>query len=193
MTRLNFVDTDSVEYKGAERFLDAFEMLVRSGVGKVKAIVGAHGYDVETFKDRAAEKGLGDHIDYVQHMPFHQMMAYLSLPNGVVVDVLDAERGHIFGGVVREAMSLGSPVIAAMDSDTVVQCYGPHCPIIKADDVQSCYEGMVLVAGMDDAAFTQLGQSVGRWADEYLHYDRCVGELMEVFRGTVDECGGTSD
>ena len=188
MARLNFVDTDSVEYKGAERFLDAFEMLVRDGVHKVKAIVGAHGYDVEAFKDRVAEKGLGDHIDYVQHMPFHRMMAYLSLPNGVVVDVLDTERGHIFGGMVREAMSLGSPVIAAMDSDTVDQCYGPHCPIIKADDVQSCYKGMVRVVAMDDAAFTRLGQSVGRWADEYLHYDRCVGELMDVFRRIVDGC-----
>ena len=186
MTRLNFLNTDSVEYKGAERFLDAFEMLVRRGAGKVKAIVGAHGYDVEAFKERVVEKGLGDHIDYVQHMPFHRMMAYLSLPNGVVVDVLDAERGHIFGGVVREAMSLGSPVIAAMDSDTVVQCYGPGCPIIKADDVQSCYEGMVRVANMDDADFAQFGQSVGRWADEYLHYDRCVGKLMDVFRSTIE-------
>ena len=192
MTRLNFLDADSIEYKGAERFLDAFEMLVRDSGCKVKAIVGAHGYDVDAFKDRVTEKGLGNHIDYVQHMPFHRMMAYLSLPNGVVVDVLDAERGHIFGGVVREAMSLGSSVIAAMDSNTVVQCYGPDCPIIKADDVQSCYKGMVRVATMDDADFAQLGQSVSRWANEYLHYDRCVGELMDVFRGTVDECGRPS-
>jgi len=189
MTRLNFVDTNSVEYKGAERFLDAFEMLVRRGTCKVKAIVGAHGYDVEAFKERVAEKGLGDHIDYVQHMPFHRMMAYLSIPNGVVVDVLDTERGHIFGGVVREAMSLGSPVIAAMDSETVVQCYGPDCPIIKADDVQSCYEGMVRVAGMDDEVFTQLRQSAGQWADEYLHHNRRVEELMNIFRSTVEDCG----
>lgn len=193
MARLNFMDTDPVEYKGAERFLDAFEMLVRDGVHKVKAIVGAHGYDVQAFKDRAAEKGLADHIDYVQHMPFHQMMAYLSLPNGVVVDVLDAERGHIFGGVVREAMSLGSPVITAMDNDTIVQCYGPHCPIIKADNTQSCYEGMVRVTTMDDEDFVQLGRTVRRWADEYLHYDRRVDELIDVFRGTVEECGAPRD
>ncbi|MBC8373576.1 MAG: glycosyltransferase, partial [Planctomycetes bacterium] len=193
MTRLNFLNTDSVEYKGAERFLDAFEMLVRRGAGKVKAIVGAHGYDVEAFKERVVAKALGDHVDYVQHMPFHRMMAYLSIPNGVVVDVLDAERGHIFGGVVREAMSLGSPVITAMDSDTIVQCYGPNCPIIKADDVQSCHEGMVRVAGMDDEEFTRLGQSGGRWADEYLQYGRRVGELMNIFRSTIEESGAPQD
>lgn len=193
MTRLNFTDADSVEYKGADRFLDAFEMLVRDGDHKVKAIVGAHGYDVEAFKDRVVAKALGDHVDYVQHMPFHRMMAYLSIPNGVVVDVLDAERGHIFGGVVREAMSLGSPVITAMDSDTIVQCYGPNCPIIKADDVQSCHEGMVRVAGMDDEEFTRLGQSGGRWADEYLQYDRRVGELMNIFRSTIEESGAPQD
>ncbi|MCP4378444.1 MAG: glycosyltransferase [bacterium] len=187
MTRLNFTDPELVEYKGAERFLDAFERLVKDGTCKVKAIVGAHGYDVDAFKELVTAKGLDDHIDYVQHMPFHQMMGYLALPNGVVVDVLDTERGHIFGGVVREAMSVGSPVITAMDDDTIVQCYGPDCPIIKADDVQSCYEGMVHVAGMNNADFAQLGQSAGRWADEYLHYDRCVEELMGIFRNTINE------
>ena len=185
MSRLNFVDADSVEYKAADRFLDALEMLVVGGKYKVKAIVGAHGYDVDAFQELVDKKGLGDNVEYVEHMPFHQMMTYMSLPNGVVVDVLDTERGHIFGGVVREAMSLGTPVITAVDEDTIVQSYGPGCPIIKAIDAKSCCEGMSRVADMDDASFTQLRKSSARWAEEYLHYDRRIGELMNIFRSVI--------
>jgi hypothetical protein len=183
MARLNFMDPDAIDYKGSERFLDAFEMIVRAGEYKVKAIVGDHGYDVEVFKARVIAKGMDDHIDYVQHLPFHRMMTYMSIPNGVVVDVLDAERGHIFGGVVREAMSLGAPLITAADSETVTQCYGPNCPIIYADDAQSCRQAMANVAKMNESEFTQLGQSVTRWADENLHYDHCVGKLLDVLGG----------
>jgi hypothetical protein len=84
---------------------------------------------------------------------------------------------------VREAMSLGTPLITAADSETVTQCYGPNCPIIYADDAQSCRQAMVNVAKMNETEFTQLGQSVTRWADENLHYDHCVGKLLDVLGG----------
>jgi glycosyltransferase involved in cell wall biosynthesis len=181
--RLNFMDPSAVDYKGADRFLDALEMLAADGKYKFKAIVGSHGYDVDVFKARAAEKGLDDHIDYTDHMPFHRMLTYMSIPNGVVVNVLDADRGHIFGGIVREAMSLGAPVISAADADTVIRCYGADCPIMRACDAQSCREAMVSVLEMDDQEFSALGLSAGRWADEHLHYDRRLDELLDVLGG----------
>jgi len=181
--RLNFMGPRAVDYKGADRFLDALEMLAAGGECNFKAIVGAHGYDVDEFKARAAAKGLEDRIDYIQHVPFHQMLTYMSIPNGIVVNVLDAERGHIFGGIVREAMSLGAPVISAADSETVIRCYGEDCPIVRAFDAPSCHEAMLRIARMDDAAFEQLRSRTAGWAGEYLHFDKRLDELLELLGG----------
>jgi len=186
--RLNFLDTASIEYKAAERFLDAFEMLVRDG-RRVKAIVGAHGYDVTAFKEREVAKGLEMHIDYVDHMPTHEMLTYMSLPNCVSLDAPDLERGHVFGGVVREAMSVGSPVIAGMDEESVTRSYGPGCPILTAVDVQSCYESMSAVTVMDDGEFTRLKEATNDWACRYVHYERRMDMLSEVLRGAMSDPG----
>jgi glycosyltransferase involved in cell wall biosynthesis len=182
--RLNFLDTASVEYKAAEKFLDAFEMLVRDG-RKVKAIVGAHGYDVEAFRKRVTQKGLDSSIDYVGHIPVHEMLTYMSLPNCVSMDAPDLERGHVFGGVVREAMSVGSPVIAGMDIDSVTRSYGPGCPILTAFDVQSCHEAMTAVTDMDDGEFAQLRNATERWARSYVHYDQRMDMLSEILADVV--------
>ena len=187
LTRLNFVDTSSVEYKAVEKFLDAFERLVRDGKHAVKAIVGEHGYDVAAFKERVTAKGLDTHVDYVGHMPIHEMLTYMSIPDCVVVDVPNLECGYIIGGVVREAMSLGTPVVAAMDSDIILHCYGPDCPVIEAHDTQTCYEGMARVAAMNGGEFAQLRKSVDEWTDRYLHYDRRIDKFIKLLDETRDE------
>ena len=181
--RLNFMDPSAVDYKGAERFLDALEMLAAGGECNFKAIVGQHGYDVDEFKIRVARKGLADRIDFIEHIPFHQMLTYMSVPNGVVVSVLDTERGHIFGGIVREALSLGTPVISAADSDTVVRCYGADCPIVRACDAPSCHEAMVRIAQMSGDQFDDLRLRTATWADEHLHFDKQLDELLETLGG----------
>lgn len=182
-TRLNFLDPAAVDYKGADRFLDALEMLADGGQCRFKAIVGSHGYDVDAFKALAGDKGLADRIDYIEHVPFHRMLTCMSIPNGVVVNVIDADRGHIFGGIVREAMSLGTPVISAADSDTVIRCYGADCPIVRARDAASCRDAMSEIADMNDAQFAELRRSTERWADEHLHYHRRLDELLDMFGG----------
>ena len=116
------------------------DTLVRNGKHAVKAIVGAHGYDVTAFKELVVTKGLETHVDYVGHMPAREMLTYLSLPNCAAMDVPDLERGHVFGGIAREAMSVGAPVIAGPDEQT---------PALRTENGVACRRAAPDTLGLD--------------------------------------------
>lgn len=189
MTRLNFVVKSSSEYKAAEWFLDAFERLALGDGRKVKAMIGAHGTDVDVFKELVTAKGLDEYVDYVPHVPFWELLTIMSLANGVVVDSPDVETAQALGGgITREAMSVGTPMILGWDKETVDLCYGLGCPALAANGAEECYAAMARVTAMSTDEFGALKADTERWAAEYLHYERRMGRFVEILREAV-YCG----
>jgi len=185
LARVNFHDPRDPEYKAPQVFLGALERLALGEKRNIKAIVGEYGKDIAAFKKMAAAKGLEPCIEYVPHMEFWKVLTYFSMANGVVVDVPDMEHGHILGGLAREGLSVGSAIISAWDDGLVGLCYGDGCPIIKAWDVDSCYQAMKRLAEMDSDEFRGLRQRSAEWADAHLHYTSRMNELIDLLRRTI--------
>jgi len=168
LSRLIFRDPASPEYKAVEKYLDALERLALTDKANVRAIFGDHGRDAEAFRKLVTEKGLD--------------VTYCSIENAVVVDVPDMEHGHIFGGLAREALSVGAILIHAWDENLINLCYGEGCPVLRAVDSESCYRAMRRVAGLSGEEFAGLKQQSGRWAQEHLNYEQRIGEFIKLLR-----------
>ena len=189
LSRLNFLNASLPECKRADVFLEAFERVVRDGRHNVRAVIGAHGADVGAFQALAAEKRLDGHIDYVPHLPFTQLLAYLSIANGILFDVPDRTKGAL-GGATREALSVGAVVIRGIDEELMHLCYGGRCPIAGIDDVETCYRAMVNVLSLNAEEFERLRKAHAEWAERYLHYDHNVPRFLDLLREVVfcDSC-----
>lgn len=185
LTRLNMADPNSTEYKAADRFLEAFEKVVHQHRFKVRAIVGRHGSDLEGFQRRVVEKGLADHVDYVDHLPYRQVLTYASVPNVTVFDVPDVEMGGTLGGVAREAVSVGAVVVEGLDEELMKLVFGEGCPVLNSPDAQGCYEAMVRLLTMTPAQRDQLRGEIARWASAHLDWPVRVEQFIAILRSVV--------
>jgi len=178
LSRLNFADRSRPVYKGPEIFLDAFERLAGRWGHEVRAVIGTHGDDVDAFVQRVQQKHLGDTIDFVPHLPYAELLAYLALPRAVVVDNLAKEYG-VLAGMARDALSVGAVTVKALDRDFVRKCHGEGCPILDAEDAETCYQAMNRLVEMDDAAFGRLQDAHRAWAMEHIDYHNRLPWFIE--------------
>ena len=116
LSRINYFDKRSSAYKAPEKFLEAFGTIAQEYNSRIKLIIGEHGADINSFKKRVTEKGLNAFIDFIPHQPYQKLLSYLSLPNAVIFDELDKEKGEL-SGIAREALSVGAVVVKAIDND----------------------------------------------------------------------------
>jgi hypothetical protein len=121
-------------------------------------------------------------VDYVPHLPYWQLLTYLSLRNGVVFDLLEVEKGTL-GGLAREALSVSALLVMAVDRESMDVFYGPGCPIIEAASADACYAAMRCVLAMSPAERDCQRQRCGEWAA------RCVapGAFLDPFIRTLSE------
>ncbi len=183
LSRLNFLDPDAGDYKGAERFLDAYERVVREHPGRrVHAIIGRHGHHAEQFVERVEEKGLGKHIDFVPHLPYWQLLTTMSLRNGAVFDLIDVQLGTL-GGVCREALSAGALLAMAIDRTSMDAFYGPDCPILDTPDAEACHRAMLQILDMSGDEKEAYRARIGAWA--LRHVDRRA--RVDLFLRIVEE------
>jgi len=185
LSRLNFLDASSVEYKAPERFVEALETVALRDGRNVKAVIGTHGADVDEFRRLVTRKGLDGHVDYVPHLPFWKILTYAGIDNVVLVDTPEIAIGHILGGLIREVLSVGAPVITAWDEEMVGLCYGDPCPIQYADDAATCCQAMTRTLDMSDQEFQQWKADCRDWASTHLHYEKPISRLVDLLRETV--------
>ena len=184
LSRINYLNKSSSAYKGPEKFLKAFEKIAGQYNGRVKLIIGEHGADIDPYKRIIADKGLDVFVDFIPHLPYQKLLSYLSLPNAVIFDELDKEKGEL-SGIAREALSVGAVVVKTIDSDLIELCFGSACPVVNAFDVPSCYAAMKYMMDCDNEQFKQLKQSSLKWASQYLHYEHNASKLIEYLREIV--------
>lgn len=185
LSRLNFRNPAAPEYKAPEKFLEAFERIALTDKRNVKAIIGEHGDDLEAFKELVRAEHLEPYVDYVPHLPLWELLTYCSIENAVVVDVPNMAHGHIFGGLAREALSVGAVLIHAWDENLISLHYGEGCPVVKAIDAESCRDAMAGLLDMGDDEFRRLKKRSADWARGHLHYEKYVARLAELLRQTI--------
>lgn len=168
LSRLNY-QTPNSQYKGADHFLRAYAQVAPKH--DVRAVVALHGNDRDDFVAMASELGVTDRIDFVEHLPFRQLLTYLSISNAVVFDSLQPGSNAI-GGLTREALSVGACVVRRTNMETVNALYGSPVPLRLAHDAEDIRSAMMEYLNMSPEAFADQRQSVLDWAAEHLDYRR---------------------
>jgi glycosyltransferase involved in cell wall biosynthesis len=177
-SRLN-MDPSQPYYKAPEIFAGALHRLKQErGLDDIGLIIGQHGFDADAFKKIVADYGLNPHIDWIDHQPYVDLLAYLGLDNAVVFDNLCATMDGL-GGVGRECMSVGSMLVKSIDVGYLDSQYGQGCPAINAYSVDTCYDAMVRL--LDDDIFHAARAQMDLWSKCYLHYPRNImGMIYEI-------------
>lgn len=184
LSRINYRDPRSLHYKGCDRFLGAFERVVRQGRFNVRAIIGTHGDDAAAFDELIQRKQLGDFLDRVPHMPYYQLLTHARIANGVMCDHVRSDAGA-FGGVTREALSVGTMVITGMDREMVCLSYGEAPPVFDAQDETACHAAMIEILSLSPQERTLRREANLLWAQRCLDYAPRVREFLRVCRELV--------
>ncbi len=178
LSRLNMVDRNNPHYKGVEMFLDAFARLVQGGAN-VRAVIGEHGQDVSEFRRKVELLGLSERIDFVSHLPLWQLLTYMSMDRAIVVDTL-SPAVDTFGGLTREALSIGSVMVRNVDQDLISLCYGAPAPLHLADSADTCFAQLQHLTQLSLDDFQRLRSEVLAWARTRLDYRVGLGGLLRL-------------
>lgn len=181
--RISFVDKTSSEYKGTDKFLEAAERVVRQGAN-VRIVVGEHGHDGKLFRRMVEEKGLSEHFEWVPHMPFWQLLTYLSINNAVVFDEL-TQLNCVSSGMFRECLSVGGILVRSYSPILTKKGHGPDCPVLHAITADEVHARMQEVLSWSDTQFRQRREQVDLWAMQYLHWESQIGRLGDLLEETV--------
>lgn len=180
LTRLNFMDPSDAAYKGAERFLQALEA-VRPNLetGEIRVVVGNHGHDAAEFRRRLDARELSGYVDWVPHLPFPQMLTYLSLPNAVVF----GKFGEFLGmpaAIDRDCMIMGAALVSTVDPAYAAQIYGARPPVLDAVTADDVARRMTEVIAMGDASFRALQAGMWAFGEAYIDYHAIVPRFLEL-------------
>jgi glycosyltransferase involved in cell wall biosynthesis len=173
------------DYKGAEKLLRAFKRYIEDyQSSRVLMISGLHGLHKEEYRNMVTEMKLDSHIEYTGQLALPDLYAYYSLDNVVVFDQF-TENLNTLGGIQREAMAMGCPVVSSTDVYTrqFIAGYGPGCPLIPAFDEEEILNAMKKLTRLEQEEMDQYRESVKNWALRYLHYEN----RMSRFTGLLEE------
>jgi len=182
-TRKN-MDSSAMDYKGSEKLLEAFETFISHHPGKkVKMISGLHGRDTEKFKKKVFQLGIGDYIDFIDHLSLPDLHSYLALENVVVFDQF-TNNLNALGGIQREALSFGKLVISSTDIRTneFIKTYGDSCPVIPAFNKKQILESMIEISDMDKNTYEEKSKEIRKWAEQHIHWENRIEEFSELLK-----------
>jgi glycosyltransferase involved in cell wall biosynthesis len=184
LSRVNFTDRRNPAYKGTEKFLAAVEKLINNDHPNIKIIVGEHGLDWQLLKRQIEEKRLSSYFDYVPHLPYCELLTYLSIDNAIVFDELVDRCGEL-SGIAREAFCVGAVMVKSLNETLTSLSYGPDCPILDASTVGETYKRMRQVLSWNEAQVKQKKAEINKWAMAHLHWEKQIDRFINILKGVV--------
>lgn len=184
LSRVNFLDKEGSEYKGAEKFLSAVERIIKDDKRNIRVVLGRHGYDWESFVQMVNDRGLTDYFDYVDHLPFWQLLTYLSIDNAIVFDEL-TDLTATSSGMFREAMSVGAVLVKSINELLTSLGHGPGCPALPATSEDEVYQRLQEAMAWSPAEWEARKKDTLDWAMKYVHWEPQLRKLILLFREVV--------
>ncbi|MCF8335412.1 MAG: glycosyltransferase [Bacteroidales bacterium] len=179
------LDPDRKDYKGSEKLLNAYKkFLTEHQDTKVLMISGLHGLHIDEYTNMVKKLGLENHIEFTGHLSLPELYAFYTLDHLIVFDQF-IENLNTLGGVQREALAMGCPVVSSTDigSREFIVNYGPECPLIPAFDENEILNAMKQVTDFSSEEIRQYKADSKAWAFHYLHY----ASRMDEFTGLLKE------
>ena len=182
------LDPTRSDYKGNEKFIYAFAEFIHSHPStKVKLIDGLHGADREQYLRLVKQLNLSKYCESVEHLSLPDLHAYMAFEKCIVFDQFGPLGRHSFGGVAREAICLGSPLVTATDTKLAKfeSAYGPNSPIFSAFEKDEILKAMENLTSFSSDEFEALRQSTLDWAKRYLHWENRIDEFIAILEDVV--------
>lgn len=179
------LNPDRQDYKAPEKFARALKRFFRTEkADSIGVVVGLHGREADEFRDLLSELGLEDRCDYVGHLRRPDLHAYFSLPQAVVFDQFGGITRHNLNGSVREALSLGTPIVTATDveAEEFRTAYGPDCPLLDAETEQEIFDRMREVASWSPERFESIREESLQWSRRHLDWRSRIPEFVDILR-----------
>lgn len=181
--RIAYSDPKNPMYKGADKFIEAADAIIRDGAN-VRLVIGKHGEDYERLRQLIEAKGLSSRVEWVDHMPYWRLLTYLSIANAVVVDELTSLH-CVSSGMFRETLSVGGVLIRSISQVMTRAGHGGgDCPVLHAETVEEAAAKMWETLRWSEADNAAWRARVRVWSSRYLakqnQIDRLVEQLAQI-------------
>lgn len=182
--RIAFSDPANPMYKGTNKFLAAAEKVIKEGA-RVRLVIGKHGEDYQALADMAESAGMSGHIDWVDHMPYWQLLAYLSIANSVIFDELTPLH-CVSTGMFRETLSVGGVLVRSFSPVLTRAGHGgDDCPVLHAESAEEVHARMRQVVAWSEDEYRAWRERAMRWALEQLDSRSQIKRLVRLLEEVV--------
>jgi len=182
--RIDYKNSRSAMYKGTDKFIRAAARVLSEGAN-VKIIIGAHGQDWKSVKQMIDDLGIGKHVEWVQHMPYAELLGYISIKNAIVFDEL-TELHCVSSGMFREALSVGAILVRSYSNTLTGLGYGAtNCPVLHAESEEEVYCRMKEVIAWDAEETNTERQKIMAWSNKYLDVQHQMKRLVDIMEEAI--------
>jgi glycosyltransferase involved in cell wall biosynthesis len=181
------LDSTKIDYKGSDKLLLAFRELVSSSPSlNIKLVFGMHGLHVSEFRDMVDRLKLTPYCDFVDQLSLPQLYAYMCLKQVVVFDHFGIV-ALALGGIIRDALSLGTLVVTSADINAshFLSLYGPECPIFPAFETEDIVDVTRKIIELPPERIQSIRKVSTSWAYKYFDWENRIDKLIEILEEVV--------
>ncbi|MFW5944569.1 MAG: glycosyltransferase [Bacteroidota bacterium] len=186
-TRKN-LDPNRIDYKGNDKLLRAFKQFIEDYPEKhICMISGLHGRHAEWYKEMVKRLGMEQQVDFIDHLPLPDLHAYMGLDRMAVFDQF-THNLNTLGGIQREALAFGKPVVSSTDIDSqeFIETYGRGCPLRKAFSEEHIYQSMGELFNYSAEEWDRSNYTALSWVEKYLHWENRIDEFISILKRTIE-------
>lgn len=183
-SRLNFIDTTDAAYKGPHLFLKGLETRLDDlKAGKIEVYMGRHGADKEAFFELVKQSPVQPYIKWVDHLPYPDLLAYLSMNNAVLFSEFGKANAGI-SGIGRDGYTVGVPMVNATTDETMILQYNKPGERVYADDADAVIKAMAYFMEMPEAEYQEIRRKTRDYGENYVDkayfMSRLIGEMQRL-------------
>jgi len=166
---------DRVSTKGNDRFFRATSRFVRDGRNPL-LIVLDRGPDVEATHKLISRLGLQKNVIFLPELRKKELINVIN-GSDLIADQFNA-RG--IGGIGREAMSCGKPLLTSISTEQFMRFYHELPPVFNARTENEIYEK--LVEASDSKKRRKMGKAAREWILKHHHWEKITDKLILYYK-----------
>ena len=179
------MDKSKVHYKGSDLIIKALSLFKKSYPKfNVKIISINNGDDFEEFNRSLCTSVGSKKVLKINELNHKLLFNLLSLNKVVVLDQFSKPNANTLGGLARESIAIGAPIISITNTNTpeFVEVYGPGCPLLVASTAEqiSNHLNKIMVETKDFRKERQ--ESSAKWAKKNLDVKNISEKYMSHFK-----------
>ena len=174
--------------KHVEVAIDALNLLVRSGMEDTVLLIGGTGRARGQLNRQVAEKGLKEHVRFLEFVSKEALPRYYALADIFVFPSIF----ETFGIVLLEAMAAGLPVVAASASAVPELVIDGLTGFLSEPLSPESMANRLRILLENEPLRREMGQAARERAVKCYDWDKLVIEYEDLFRTCIDNARGRS-